>query len=189
MEDHAYIGELIAGIAYLTVGIRMFRLSQRTGESPERLLGVSFSLIGTSYLFYEIPSIFSLESLWTPLSFAGRVTFDVGIVPFALFTRTVFRRDARWATWLVCGCAVLLTIGVTFSLLAGDAEGMTLSNSWFWFEWVGYTVPSAWMSVEAFLAYVGAKNAYGLGYATRSSPIAFYSGPFTDCLESLPARA
>ena len=163
MEDHAYLGELVAAIAYLTAGVRLLRLSLRTGEAPERLLGVSFALMGTSYLFYTIPVIVGIESLWTPFTFAGRITFDIGVVPFALFTRVVFRRDDSWAAWLVYGCAVFLSLGVIFSLAAGDAEGMTLSNWWFWLEWVGYAVPSAWMSVEAFLAYAGAKKRKQVG--------------------------
>jgi hypothetical protein len=163
MEDQPFVGELVAGIAYLTAGVRMLRLSQRTGEAPERLLGVAFALMGTSYLFYMTPVVFGSESLSIPLTFAGRIAFDVGIVPFALFTRTVFRSDESWATWIVCGCAVLIAVGVTCSLLAGDAEGMTLSNGWFWLEWVGYTIPSVWMSVEAFLAYAGAKKRARIG--------------------------
>jgi hypothetical protein len=167
MEDHAYIGELVAAIAYLTVGVRMLRLSLRTGESPERLLGVSYTLVGMSYVFYVIPTIFNVGSLWTPLTLAGRITFDVAIIPFALFTRTVFRRDATWAGWLVCGFTTLIAFGLVFSLLSGDAEGMTLSNPWFWFEWVGYTGPSAWVSVEAFLAHAGAKKRVRIGLSDR----------------------
>jgi hypothetical protein len=163
MEDHAYIGELIAAIAYLVAGVRMLRLSLRTGESPERLLGVSYTLIGTSYLFYEIPSIFVLESLWTPFTLAGRIIFDVALIPFALFTRTVFRKNAPWATWLVCGCGALIAVGLIFSLFSGDAEGLALGSRWFWCEWVGYTAPSAWMSTEAFLAYAGAKRRQRIG--------------------------
>jgi hypothetical protein len=163
MGDHAYIGELIAAIAYLTVGVRMFRLSQRTGESPERLLGVSYALVGMSYVFYEIPTIFRIESLWTPFTLAGRITFDIAILPFALFTRTVFRRNAPWAKWLVIACVALMFTGVMLSLLQGDPEGMTLSNSWFWLEWVGYTVPSLWMSIEAFLARANAVRRQRIG--------------------------
>jgi hypothetical protein len=163
MEDHAYIGELLAAVVYLIAGARLLRLAQRTREAPERLLGVAFALIGTSYLLYTTPIIFGLESLWTPLTFAGRITFAVGVVPVALFTRTVFRRGESWATGLVCGCAVLLFVGITFSLLGGDAEGMTLSSWWFWLEWLGYTVPPAWISVEAFLAYAGAKRRKRIG--------------------------
>ena len=163
MGDHAYIGELIAAIAYLTVGVRVFRLSQRTGEFPERLLGVSYALVGMSYVFYEIPTIFRIESLWTPFTLAGRITFDVAIIPFALFTRTVFRSNAPWAMWLVIACVALMFTGVMFSLLTGDPEGMTLSNSWFWFEWAGYTIPSVWMSIEAFLARANAVKRQRIG--------------------------
>jgi hypothetical protein len=163
MEDHAYIGELLAAVVYLIAGVRLLRLAQRTGEAPERLLGVAFALIGTSYLLYTAPIIYGLESLWTPLTLAGRITFAVGVVPVALFTRTVFRRHESWATWLVCGCGVLLSVGVTFSLLGGDVEGMTLTSWWFWLEWLGYTVPPAWISVEAFLVYAGAKRRKRIG--------------------------
>jgi hypothetical protein len=50
MEENAYIGGAIAGLFYLIAGIRLFRLSLRTGEAPERLLGVTFLVWSLSYL-------------------------------------------------------------------------------------------------------------------------------------------
>ena len=52
MEDHAYIGELLAGIVYLIAGVRLLRLGQRTREVPERLLAAMFILSGASYIVY-----------------------------------------------------------------------------------------------------------------------------------------
>jgi len=75
VEEQAYIGELIAALVYLYVGTRLLRLSSRTGEVPERLLGVMFLVTGASFLLYDLPIIFNSESLWTPLNFAGRVAF------------------------------------------------------------------------------------------------------------------
>ena len=75
MEEQAYIGELISAFIYLYAGVRLVRLSARTGEGPERLLGAMFLLTGMSFLLYDLPIILDNESLWTPLSFAGRVTY------------------------------------------------------------------------------------------------------------------
>ncbi len=54
MDDHAYIGELLAGIVYLIVGVRLLRLAQRTREVPERLLAAMFLLSGASYIVYSM---------------------------------------------------------------------------------------------------------------------------------------
>ena len=42
MEESAYIGGVIAGLAFFIAGFRLVRLSVRTGEAPERLLGATF---------------------------------------------------------------------------------------------------------------------------------------------------
>ena len=86
MEGHAYIGELLAGVVYFTVAVRLLRLAQRTGEFPEKLLGVAFLFTGTSAGLYVLPVLLPFESLWTPLNFAARVTYipaDRGIAKMA----------------------------------------------------------------------------------------------------------
>ena len=163
MEDHAYIGELLAGIVYLIAGVRLLRLGKRTGEAPERLLGATFLFMGVSAAFYVLPVFSAFESLWTPLNFAGRVTFLPAAVMLALFTRLVFRADTRWGAWLVWGTAILLVSGVGGSALAGDWEGFSISNRWFWLEWVGYTFPFGWAGTEAFVQYRQARRRVRLG--------------------------
>ncbi len=123
MEDHAYIGELLGGIVYLIVGVRLLRLSQRTGEAPERLLGACFLFVSISAALYVLPTFRVFESLWTPLTFAGRVCVIPSVVIFALFTWRVFRPAERWGEWLVWGTGILLVIGVGGSSLGGDWEG------------------------------------------------------------------
>ena len=93
IEDHAYIGELISALVYLYAGARLLRLSYRTSEVPERLLGAMFLVTGASFLLYDIPIILDDESLWTPLTFAGRVAYLPAPVLLAIFTRRVFRPD------------------------------------------------------------------------------------------------
>jgi hypothetical protein len=163
MGEHAYIGELAAGIFYLIVGARLARLGSRTGETPERLLAALFIANGLSYVLYTIPVIFNLESLWTPLNFAGRVTYLPAPVLMAAFTRQVFRREDPWAAWLVVGTAALLVAGVAGSALGGDWEGFSISNGWFWLEWVGYTVPFGWAGAEAFVQHRQARRRWRLG--------------------------
>jgi hypothetical protein len=112
MEGHAYIGELLAGIVYLGVGLQLLRLGQRTRGVPERLLGVMFLLSGASYLVYLMAFIPALESLWTPINFAGRVIYIGPPILLAAFTRQVFRPEGGWAVWLVYGIGVLMIGGV-----------------------------------------------------------------------------
>ncbi len=163
MEDHAYIGELLASIVYLIVGVRLLRLCQHTGEAPERLLGATFLFMGVSSALYVLPVFSAFESLWTPLNFAGRVTFLPAAVLLALFTRLVFRPENRWGSWLVWGSAILLVTGVGGSVRGGDWEGFSISNGWFWLEWVGFTFPFGWASSEAFIQYRQSRRRMQLG--------------------------
>ncbi len=163
MEDHAYIGELLAGIVYLIVGSRLLRLGQRTREVPERLLGGAFLAMSVSAGLYVLPNLSPFESLWTPLNFAGRVAYIPAAVMVALFTRLVFRPEKRWGAWLVWGTAILLVTGVSGSALGGDLEGFSISNGWFWLEWVGYTIPFGWAGSEAFIQYRQARRRVRLG--------------------------
>jgi len=163
MEGQAYIGELLAGIVYLIAGVRLLQRGQRTGETPERLLGATFLFMGVSAAFYVLPVFSAFESLWTPLNFAGRVTFFPAAVMLALFTRLVFRPDKRWGAWLVWGSAILIVTGVTGSALGGDWEGFSISNGWFWLEWVGFTLPFGWAGSEAFAQYRQARRRLDLG--------------------------
>jgi len=163
MEGHAYLGELLAGTVYLIAGIRLLRLSQRTGETPERLLGTCFIAIAASALSYVLPTLPWFESLWAPLNFAGRVFVVPYSVIFALFTWRVFRPEARWGGWLVWGPAALLVIGIGGSAMIGDWEGFSISSGWFWLEWVGYTLPFCWASSETFAQYGRARRRVRLG--------------------------
>ncbi len=164
MEDQAYIGELLAGIVYLTVGVRLLRLGWRTGEVPEKLLGAIFLFMGTSAGLYVLPTLSPFESLWTPLNFAARVAYIPPAAMVALFTRLVFRPEKRWGAWLVWGTAILLVTGVSGSALGGDLEGFSISNGWFWLEWTGYTIPFGWAGTEAFAQYRQARRRVRLGF-------------------------
>ena len=163
MEEQAYIGELISALIYLYAGTRLLMLSSRTGEGPERLLGAMFLLTGTSFLLYDLPIILDNESLWTPLSFAGRVTYLPAPVLLAVFTHRVFRPEGAWCAWMVYGCAILMAAGVSGSVWSGDLEGFSVSSPWFWAEWTGITVPYAWAGAEALAHHRRARRRMRLG--------------------------
>jgi hypothetical protein len=163
MEDQAYLGELAAAVIYLVVGTRLLRLASRTGEAPERLLGVMFLFTGAAFFVYQLPILMDSEALWTPLSFAGRVLYLPAPFILAVFTRQVFRTESLWASWLVHGSAALLAAGVMGSVLRGDWEGFSISNPWFWPEWLGYTIPFGWAGAESFIQYRQARRRRRLG--------------------------
>ncbi len=167
MFDGAWIGEFIAGIVYLIVGFRLARLASRTGERPERLLSAMFFVSGISYLLYIVPMAISIDALWTPFNFAGRVSYIPAPILIALFTREVFRSEARFSTWMVYATSVLLVVGVGGSAKVGDLEGFSLGNPFFWFEWVGYTIPFAWAGLEAFGQYRSSLRRQRLGLCER----------------------
>jgi hypothetical protein len=167
MADGAWIGEFVAGIVYLIVGFRLARLASRTGERPERLLSAMFFFSGTSYLLYAVPMVIPIDALWTPFNFAGRAIYLPAPILIAMFTREVFRSDARFSTWLTYAASALLIIGVGVSAAIGDWEGFSLGNPFFWFEWVGYTIPFAWAGLEAFGQYRSSLRRQRLGLCDR----------------------
>jgi hypothetical protein len=167
MEGHAYLGELLGGIVYLIAGFRLLRLGQRTGEAPEQLLGAVFLFMGVSAGLYVLPVFPAFASLWTPLNFAGRLAYLPAPIMIGLFTRRVFRPGERWTAWFVWGTVALILVGVGGSALAGDWEGFSVSNRWFWLEWLGFTLPFGWAGVEAFVQHVRARRRVRLGLSGR----------------------
>ena len=167
MEDHAYIGELIGGVVYLVVGVRLLWLGQRSGEAPERLLAASMLAMTVSACCYVLPNFPAFEAYWDPLNFAGRVATIVYTVLFALFTWRVFRPGARWGAWLVWASAISLVTGVGGSAMVGDWEGFSIHSGWFQIEWIGYTFPFAWAAVETFAQFLQARRRVRLGLCDR----------------------
>jgi hypothetical protein len=167
MEDHAYLGELLGGIVYLIAGCRLLRLERRTGEIPERLLGATFLFMGVSAGFYVLAAFPTFASLWTPLNFAGRVTYLPVPIMLVLFTGRVFRPGERWTAWFAWATVALLLAGVGGSALVGDWEGFSVSNRWFWLEWLGFTLPFGWAGVEALLQHLRARRRVRLGLSER----------------------
>jgi hypothetical protein len=161
--DNAWIGEFIAGIFYLIVGIRLTLLASRTGERPERLLSAMFFFSGASYILYTVPLVIPIDALWTPFNFAGRVSYIPAPILLTLFTREAFRNGSRFSAWMVYLTSFLLIVGVVASAIMGDWDGFSLGNPFFWLEWAGYTIPFAWAGMEAFGQYYPSRRRQWLG--------------------------
>ncbi len=168
MEADAYLGELAAGIIYLFAGARLMLLGVRTGQTPERLLGASFAMFGISGALYAVAVFEALREFETPIFFAARVFYLPGTTLVAIFTARVFRPDDAWAKWIARAVAAMAVAGVGGSALNGDWEGFSLSNPWFWPEWVGYTLPFAWTAAEAFHQYLQARRRRNVGLCQPS---------------------
>jgi hypothetical protein len=159
MEESAYIGGVVAGLAYLIAGTRLYWLSVRTREAPERLLGATFLVWGFSYLSWQLAIALEGASFEAPLLTFGRVTNDVGVVTFALFLRVVFRSQERWATWLVAGAAACIVGGLGGSIWIGDSEGIRpLGNPGWWLQTVGEVSIFAWTALEGFIQHHKARQ-------------------------------
>ncbi len=167
MADYAYYtGEGIAGLVHLIVGVRLFALSVRNAQTPDRLLSVTFLLWALNYLLYDIPSLFFYgEAVLPPLfAFGSAVTLYLGTITFAIFTRAVFRNQERWAVWLVAGTVGCLIVGAAGSVWVGDWGGdYPLSHPWWWVTRVGRAAPLAWMAAEGLAQYVKARQRRQLG--------------------------
>jgi hypothetical protein len=168
LEGNAYLGEFAAGIIYLLAGARLMLLGIRTGETPERFLGACFVMFGASGILYALGEFEIFSGFQTPLYFAARVVYLPGAVLIAAFTARVFRSDDRWARWLVWGVAALFVIEVGGSALQGDWDGFSLSNAWFWLEFVGYALPFGWAAAEAFREYRQARRRVSIGLCEPS---------------------
>ena len=155
---YGYTYQLVATAFFLVVGVRLLLLSRRTAEAPEKLLGLHFFLSGLAYFGWVIPGLFQLNEAESQLNFVfwfdliPWAVYGIGMVPFLIFARVVFRPNAAWAKWMVGTCTLMLFSATTMWFI--QAPGYyVIENPWYWCYWLGYTIPYAWVTVEAFLSY------------------------------------
>jgi len=165
MTYNAYYAEVAALIAFLVMGIRLHRMSVKTRGVPERYLSLAFLLWALGYVLWDVPYHLT-EDAWlvARYSFGGRVAINFGTIALALFIRSVFRPEGRWALGLVIATAVGLIGGVAGSAWAGDWVGeRPFDYAWYWVELVANIAPSVWMAAEGMIAYQNAKRRLRLG--------------------------
>ena len=162
MELNANLISIAAGIFYLIAGYRLLRLSGRTRERPELLLGIYFVFTSQWYLLYYAPGILGIEGLPPLIGHGTEWIYVVGIIPYLLFLRGAFRPKSAWATALVIVCTLLLVAGGTASSLGGGNFN-SLNDPGYLTEWVGYTVPCFWMCCEGAISHAAAKKRVRFG--------------------------
>jgi hypothetical protein len=157
MEVTAYITSIAAGVFYLVASARLFSLSRRTCERPEFLLGIYFAATGQWYALYNTPFFFGFEALPPLLEYGVEWVYVVGVVPYLLFIRCVFRAESSWATALVVFSMLFLLGGALASSLGGGFSN-AIGDPSFYIEFIGYTVPCVWMCCEGFVAHASARK-------------------------------
>jgi hypothetical protein len=168
MLDSGYLGQLIAGIFYLVVGVALLRLSRRTGMRPERFLGMYFLFSGVDYVSYSAAFVFQLDSIYAECSFLARAAYAVAVVHLVIFIRDVFRPTERWATALAAICSLGLIASLFATALQGAWEGVEIDSFWYWPDFLGYTSALIWLTFEAFRAHSGARRRLRIGLCDRT---------------------
>jgi hypothetical protein len=164
MEESAYMGGVVAGLASFLVGARLIHQSWRSQKLPEFLLGATLFLWGLAYACWQIPVATANQPLTQPLFFAGRVLSCVATIFFATFTWIEFRSQARWAKTLVVAIAMGVFAGIAGSFAVGDSEGIRpLSDPWWWADWAAAVVALSWVSIGGFTHYLNAQHRVRLG--------------------------
>ena len=166
MDENAFIMDAIAGVIFFIVGVRLYRLSRKTGQAPECFIALTFLLWGLGYAFYDIPYAFAEadQSIAPVFAYSSLLAFSLGNVAFALFTKDVFRKKQRWALWLVVAIAVCLVLGSAGSAWVGDWEQIDpLANPGYWPQTVGSLAPTIWMGVEGLTHYARARKRLKVG--------------------------
>jgi hypothetical protein len=167
MEESAFATQLLAVFFFMITGARLLRMSFRTGEQPERLLGLYLAFTGVAYLGWVLPDFVAFGAKADPMDFAAWVVYCIGVVPYLEFTRIVFRPESRWPYLLVVGCVLALAVSTLVLILNGDPYS-GIDGPFYWIQWLGYTVPCMWMTLEAMRCRLNAARRARIG---RADPI------------------
>ena len=148
------LGNLGFSLASLVFGIRLCLLARRTGELPERLLGISFLTGG--FLANTIGWI-----LYTPLKPQGplytvvlvllRLCVSLACSLLLVMAWKVFRPNARWAKLLVqVMSAILATYVIRDVLIPGPPSvDRLVRHPLHWVQFVAMISPYVWLTWEA----------------------------------------
>jgi len=169
MEQHAFTMEAIAGVICLIVGLRLFFLSRQTGQAPEYFISLTFLSWALGCALYDIPYAFTEgdQSVAPFFAFTSILAFNLGNVALALFTKEVFRKQQRWADWLVVAIAVCFVLGLAGSAWVGDWDQLDpVANPGYWPQTVGDLAVPIWMGIEGITHYVKARRRLEIGLCT-----------------------
>jgi len=167
---------LVSTVAYisigLAVGVRLVRLSLRSGGFPERMLGLS-CIAGPGFLapcLVVVHAVAEPEWLLRTAAVLGLIAYGVFCAVMVLFTWQCFRPDDAWARWLARASIVVVVLaasgGVARALGLAPALEMRDMNHWtFRLIGVASLVGHVWTGLEAFSYYGRMRKRSKLGLA------------------------
>ena len=157
----------------LVIGVRLVMLSRRTGENPERYLGLG--ILGTAVLGYGamIASVILRGpeglSAGTPVEVAltgfGKLLHNMGLTLVLLFVLTVFRKNDAGARILFGVAVSTLWIGMVGLGATGGFEDTTMRNAFWWMEYVVVWTYPLWGAWESFRYHGRMKKRARIGLA------------------------
>jgi hypothetical protein len=166
---------LISTVAFClcctVMGVRLVRLSRRTGARPELYLGCSLFLTGGVGYGLVIASAVARSQLhvtspWLAVAGLGGLGLHhLGVLGSMAFVVTVFRPTERWArVFAGAGVAVLWTSWVLL-VLEGGALASEAGRRWYW---VGFAVTGTypfWFAFESIRYWELMRRRRALGLA------------------------
>ncbi len=167
MEQNAYVMEAIAGVIYLVLGVRLYRLSRRSVQLSDSFIGLALLTWALGYALYDIPYAFaeSDESIPPLFSFTSILAFNLGNVFLAMFTQEMFRKHDHWAGWLVVAIAACLLLGAAGAVWAGDWELVDpLENFGYWPQTLASFLPTFWLGFEGLSHTFNTRRRVALGF-------------------------
>lgn len=134
MQLVGLISALVTILVGSWVAIRLLGLAQKTGELPERVLGLGMvAFAGIAYPMFLV-GLLGAGHLSREAQLAVLVLANLGywacLVSLAVFTRVVFRPKAAWALLAVVGLTLLEAAGAGISIVHsfGSAEARTYAD-------------------------------------------------------------
>lgn len=160
----ALAANVVLIVVCLLVGGRLVRLSTRTRQLPEFLLGASFILSALAVAASLLAPMFGAESGAGLLTSVSRwlIALAVGLVLY--LAQRIFRPKALWARAAVVVGVVLLAMSALSTAYPPGSEPAG-SNLMFWLGRVGLVLPYAWAGVEAYLFQRDLRRRAAIGLA------------------------
>lgn len=166
------LGMLVSAAVTLVIGVRLLRLARRTGELPEVLIGLAFTLQGglTSACFLTLRLTgggASLGAAALPVGLLAWLSMAVGALCVGRFTWCVFRTGplgaALFALCLVPALASLVGIALfEREVLLGGPPG---ASAWWRLGIAARIAIYGWVSVEAWSYFGKMRRRRALGLA------------------------
>lgn len=173
MQLFAIASAFLTMLAGTWVGLRLFLLSKRTGQRPERLIGIgmlSFGAVAYPMFLLLVTSASALPA-WAAigLSIGANTAYFICLVALALFTRVVFRPESALGALLVGIIAVIGLCGSGLSAWSGIQHSGISPALDPLMRWGGamigtsFALAFCWASIEAFAYRTSLRKRLALG--------------------------